>query len=282
MNSRDLLYFNKLVETKSYTETAAFFGISQPSISTAIKRLNKEFKTKLFYQKFPRGRLIITTAGQILYNRSQEILKLLSVTQNEVSQANYAKLRVGISPVVGKVFLPDILHALLKKKLRKSFETIEAGSGKLLDDLEDGKIDAGLINLLSPLNNSRFTSQILRINSVKLIVSTNNPLSKYQQIDFNKLASENFITMNLQFIHRTIFNRYCANAHIKPHISYLTDNISILLELVRRNLGIALVTDKAAEGIDNIKTINLTNVPNIKTYTLLVLRSDFRLTPKQR
>lgn len=282
MNSRDLLYFNKLVETKSYTQTAIFFGISQPSISAAIKRLSHEFKTDLFFQRFPRDKLIITPAGRILYNRSNEILKLLKVTHNEVFRANEIKLHIGISPVVGKTFLPSVLQTLSKNNLLKSLETTEAGSKKLLDELEDGQIDAGLINLLSPLNNSKFTSQVLRINSVKLIVSNKNQLAKYDKIEFNKLSSERFITMNHQFIHRTIFNIYCSNAHIKPPISYLTDNISILLELVRKNLGIALVTDKAAEGIDNIKAIELINGAEIKTYTLLVLCSDFRLTQKQR
>lgn len=282
MNSKDLFYFNKLVETKSYTQTAAFFGISQPSISAAVKRLSNEFKTDLFFQRFPRDRLIITPAGRILYNRSNEILKLLEVTHNEVFRANDIKLHIGISPVVGKTFLPSVLQALAKSNLRQSLETTEAGSKKLLEELEAGQIDAGLINLLSPLNNSKFTSQVLRVNSVKLIVFDENHLAKYDKIEFNQLSTENFITMNPQFIHRTIFNIYCTNAHIKPPISYLTDNISILLELVRNNMGIALVTDKAAEGINNIKTIKLINSAEIKTYTLLVLRSDFRLTQKQK
>ena len=282
MNSKDLIYFTKLVKTKSFTETANYFGISQPSISAAIKRLNAEFKTNLFFQRSPRGKLSITPAGQILYNRSNEILKLLNVTRNEVKRANDIKIRIGISPVVGKTFLPTVLKILEKKHLEKNLETSEAGSRKLLDELEDGKIDAGLINLLSPINNSKFASQVLRVNSIKLIVSRENSLAKYNTIDFNKLSSENFITMNNQFIHRTIFDIYCREAHFRPKIIYLTDNISILLERVRQNMGIALVTDKAAEGIDNIKVIDLINTSSLKTYTSLVFRSDFRLTQKQK
>lgn len=51
MNIKDLEYYQKLVETRSYTKTAEFFNLSQPSISAAIKRLSKEFNTQLITQK---------------------------------------------------------------------------------------------------------------------------------------------------------------------------------------------------------------------------------------
>ena len=45
MNIKDLTYFNHLAKTLSFTETASYFYISQPSISMAIKRLEEELDT---------------------------------------------------------------------------------------------------------------------------------------------------------------------------------------------------------------------------------------------
>ncbi|WP_348967866.1 helix-turn-helix domain-containing protein [Lactobacillus crispatus] len=42
MEFRDLKYFQKLVETKNYNRTAEFFGVTQPAISSMVKRLEKE------------------------------------------------------------------------------------------------------------------------------------------------------------------------------------------------------------------------------------------------
>ena len=50
MNIKDLEYYQKLVATHSYTKTAEFFNLSQPSISAAVKRLSKEFRTTLITQ----------------------------------------------------------------------------------------------------------------------------------------------------------------------------------------------------------------------------------------
>ena len=62
MNIKDLEYYQKLVATHSYTKTAEFFNLSQPSISAAVMRLSKEFRTTLITQKTPRGRFSTTAA----------------------------------------------------------------------------------------------------------------------------------------------------------------------------------------------------------------------------
>ena len=57
MNIKDLEYYQKLVETRSYTKTAESFNLRQPSISVAVKRLSKEFRTTLITQKTREGAL---------------------------------------------------------------------------------------------------------------------------------------------------------------------------------------------------------------------------------
>lgn len=282
MNIKDLTYYQKLIETRSYTKTADFFKLSQPSISAAIKRLSEEFDTQLVIQKTPRGRFIVTPAGKILYDRSIEILNLFEITKNEVAEANDPKLRLGVSPVVGKTYLAKILEELNKKKLNHNIEITEAGSNDLSSRLENGKIDIALINSLSPINNNHYKSKLLRSNSVKLIVSHTHPLSKFDTIDFSSLKNQKFITMNHGFIHRVLFDKCCQLAQVHPTIAYETDNISILLELVRENLGIALVTELAPTGETGIKTINVTGVPPINTYTFIQLRNDVHLTNIQQ
>ncbi|MDV2575380.1 LysR family transcriptional regulator [Lactiplantibacillus plantarum] len=44
MNIKDLYYFQRLISTQSYTQTAADFHVSQPTISQAIKRLERHFQ----------------------------------------------------------------------------------------------------------------------------------------------------------------------------------------------------------------------------------------------
>nr|WP_276066884.1 LysR substrate-binding domain-containing protein [Lactobacillus amylovorus] len=69
-----------------------------------------------------------------------------------------------------------------------------------------------MINSLSPINNNHYQSKLLRTNSVKLIVSKQYPLARFDSIDFSNLKDQKFITMNHGFIHRVLFDRYCQVA----------------------------------------------------------------------
>ena len=204
------------------------------------------------------------------------------MTKNEVAEANYPQSRVGVSPIVGKVYLANILTELDQENLNHNIEITEAGSNDLSAKLENGAIDIALLNSLSPINNNHYQSKLLRTNSVKLIVSQQHPLAKLDSIDFSALKKQKFITMNYGFIHRVLFDRYYQVAQIHPPVTYETDNISILLELVKENLGIAVVTELPPKGEAGIKTFDITGVPTINTYTFIQLRNDVHLTAIQQ
>lgn len=88
------------------------------------------------------------------------------MTKNEVAEANYPQLRVGVSPIVGKVYLAKILTELDQENLNHNIEITEAGSNDLSAKLENGAIDIALLNSLSPINNNHYQSKLLRTNSV--------------------------------------------------------------------------------------------------------------------
>ena len=74
MEFRDLKYFKKLVETKNYNETAQYFGVTQPAISSMVKRLEKEIGTKLLFQNSNRGKIIVSPAGKVVYTNAKNLI----------------------------------------------------------------------------------------------------------------------------------------------------------------------------------------------------------------
>lgn len=45
MNIKELYYYHDLVRTKNFSQVAADFNISQPTVTMAIKRLEESFGT---------------------------------------------------------------------------------------------------------------------------------------------------------------------------------------------------------------------------------------------
>lgn len=117
MNERDLNYFCHLIESGGYTATAREFGVTQPAISAAVKRLEAQYGTTLLTQVNHRSRLVATSAGQVLYVKSRRIIRELSQIALEVKHANERQVRLGFSNVAGGIWLPPMIERFVKNNL---------------------------------------------------------------------------------------------------------------------------------------------------------------------
>lgn len=83
MERRHITYFLAVVEAGSITEAARRLHLSQPSVSEAIKDLERELRTPLF----ERGRtLTLTAAGQAMVGPARRALRSLESVKESVRQ----------------------------------------------------------------------------------------------------------------------------------------------------------------------------------------------------
>lgn len=64
MNIKELQYYLALTELKSFSQVATRFHVSQPTITAAIKRLERELGTQLLIRANPHLPVELTTTGQ--------------------------------------------------------------------------------------------------------------------------------------------------------------------------------------------------------------------------
>lgn len=74
MNLKDFYYFLDLSQQQSFTGVAQKHGISQPSVSYAIKRLEKEFHCQLIAHDPSHRTFKLTPQGEILLRHIQKVL----------------------------------------------------------------------------------------------------------------------------------------------------------------------------------------------------------------
>ncbi len=54
MNTRDIEYYVQIVKQKNFTKVAKYFQVSQPTITYALQRLEKELGASTYYKRsFP-------------------------------------------------------------------------------------------------------------------------------------------------------------------------------------------------------------------------------------
>src|SRR5690348_14469885 len=116
MNLRDLHYLVALADHKHFGRAAEASFVSQPTLSTQIKKLEEELGVTLV-ERTPR-KVLLTEAGQQIVARAREVL-------NEVEQIKRiahrdrdpeaGTLTLGIFPTLGPYLLPHVLGAIRER-----------------------------------------------------------------------------------------------------------------------------------------------------------------------
>lgn len=95
MRIQQLEYLEKIAATGSINEAAKQLYISQPSLSQAMKELEKEFNVQLFYRS--RGGITLTDAGREFINYSRGVLDQVSLLEEHFGQGNVRKRVFSVS-----------------------------------------------------------------------------------------------------------------------------------------------------------------------------------------
>ena len=278
MNTRDLEYFIKLVEYKNYTRVAKEFSVSQPSITQAIQRLEKEFNTQLVKQDRTHQKTVITRTGLLLNKNAILIDNYLKLTHREIDNANNKKIRLGLPPIIGTLYFPQVAGKLMQAGLLKMTEVVESGSDELLKMLRKGDVDVALLGSVRPMGFSEIDSVQLGSRPFVIIASPDNPVATKQQISFKELGNQSFVNLSGRFVHPVAFQAYCEYANINPQIVYESTDIAWVKSLVKANLGISLIVKDAVHPEDVLKSLEITDPVPVSFNISAAIRSGYVLS----
>ncbi|KRM06419.1 LysR family transcriptional regulator [Liquorilactobacillus ghanensis DSM 18630] len=277
MNIKDLKYFHQLVKYKNFSKVAADFSVSQPTITMAIKRIEKQFNSRLFIRDQSHHELQVTASGYQLDEHVQQVLNELATAQKELKRINSTKVLFGLPPIIGTYYFPSITPALLRQGLMKHLETFETGSKDMLQLLLKGSLDLALIASLQPIEQHQITAQLFRNYNFKIIVSPQHPLARQKEVSFKDLVAEHFIVLDEGFIHNTAFKQFCQQYDFKPNIVYQTSDVHVLKAMVKENVGIAFLTEIAVPANEELVSLALTDPQQPHFLISLAYRKNYRL-----
>ncbi|WP_318765221.1 LysR family transcriptional regulator [Lactiplantibacillus carotarum] len=281
MNTRDLALFRAVVKTKNYTQVAEQFHVSQPAVTQAIKRLEREFDAPLIKQDHTHQQMLITHAGQLLYNNSQAVHDSLELAHREIDAAKQPQIRFGLPPIIGALFFPQVAKPLLAWGWLKQLNVVERGSAEILDDLAHGKLDIALVASAHPLHLHNVQTVSLGTRPFEVIVSTDNPLAQRDRISFQELADQPFIGLDDSFIHPRAFRDFCQAAGVKPQILYQTADIAWMKSIVRANLGLGFLVKDAIFPNEGIVGLTITDSLREQFHIAVAYRKGYALSERE-
>src|SRR5438445_8120565 len=160
MNLRDLRYFVALAEHKHFGRAAQASFVSQPTLSTQIKKLEEELGVALV-ERTPR-RVLLTEAGKEILPRAREVLteiEQIRAIARRTLDPESGTLRLGIFPTLGPYLLPHVVPGIGVRFPRLELLLVEEKTEVLLKQLREGRLDAAVLAL--PVHDDQLHAQFL-------------------------------------------------------------------------------------------------------------------------
>jgi LysR family hydrogen peroxide-inducible transcriptional activator len=247
MNLRDLGYLVAVAEERHFGRAADACFVSQPTLSTQIKKLEKELGVELI-ERNP-GQVMLTDAGERVVERARIIL---GETENIRSIARQAQdpesgsLRLGLFPTIAPYLLPHIVPQLHQRFPNLELLLVEEKTEVVLERLRDGELDAVIIAL--PVPEVHLHEEFLFSEDFVLAVPSDHPLaSTPEPVDVSVLANENVLLLEEGHCLRDQALAYCANARPDSAMGLGATSLTTVMQMVANGYGVTLVPQVAID-----------------------------------
>lgn len=255
MTIQQLEYIIALSKTKHFLHAAEMCGVTQPTLSMMIQKLEDELDVKIFDRsKHPievtsLGKKIIEQA-QVTISQANRIKEIVIADKESVS----GSVNIAIIPTVAPYLLPHLIGILKNDYPSLSFNISEMRTATIERKLLMGIIDIGILS--TPLKNAQILEIPLFYEKFVAYISPNEPLYEKTELCSDTLPLEHlWVLEEGHCLRNQVFN-FCS---AKPTTSYVYEagSIETLIKIVDINGGYTVIPELHIDLLSDAQKKNL-------------------------
>jgi len=240
MNLRDLKYLVALADHKHFGRAASACFISQPTLSTQIRKLEEELGVALV-ERAPR-RVMLTPAGRDAAERARRIVADVEEMREAARRSRNPEagtVRLGIFPTLGPYLLPHVVPRVRERFPALELLLVEEKTEVILRQLREGRLDAGVLAL--PLHDDQLQIEFLFEEPFLLAVPEAHPLAAGGPLSMRDLADESLLLLEDGHCLRDQALDVCHMAGANEKSGFRATSLETLRQMVAANVGITLL-----------------------------------------
>ena len=235
MTIAKLQQFLAVCQFQSVTRAAEFLHISQPSVSGTIRELEHEFQVNLF--RHEGRRLVLTAEGSFLREHAQQLIRRFDELSWQMEDLRNQKnrFRIGIPPMSGTIFFPQLYQAFQRENPEITLLITECGSLHAEKLLARGELDLAMATLpASP--SPEFSYLRLARTQLMLCVSPAHRLANAPSVDISMLRDEPLV----------LFGTDTAERQLRPNVLLYSSQLSMIQQFISDGTAAAFLLDALA------------------------------------
>jgi LysR family hydrogen peroxide-inducible transcriptional activator len=246
MNLRDLRYLVALADHRHFGKAAAACYVSQPTLSTQIKKLEDELGVAVV-ERAPR-KVMLTPVGLEMAERARRIVAEVEQMKEAARRSQDPEagtVRLGLFPTLGPYLLPHVVPGIRERFPRLELLLVEEKSDVLLARLREGRLDAGLLAL--PIHDDQLHAEFLFEEPFLLAVPEAHPLARRDTLRLSDLAQEKLLLLEDGHCLRDQALDVCQLAGAGEKSEFRATSLETLRQMVAANVGVTLLPTLAVK-----------------------------------
>ncbi len=247
LNLHHLNIFYNISKFNSITKAAKELNISQAAVSLQIKDFHEKCGIQFF--EIIGKKIFLTQAGKAVYPKCEQLFSLKKEIEDIIS-GNQNAFSENVSVLAtfpfSEYYFDKILLNINRKYPNIFIQLMSAKSSEIIKKVENMETDFGVVAL--KVKNSKLVVKPLIRDSLCVICHPDHPLSGKAVINPLDFENQNMIMHEISGTSRIVINEYTEMHNIKFNIIEEIDLIKPIIELIKNNLGISILSRHVAES----------------------------------
>lgn len=273
MEMHQVRYFLAAAKALSFTRAADACNVSQPALTTAIKKLEAQLGSSLFHRE---GRqVLLTEFGRRMQPHLSQILQQAMAAEavaKDFRLLNQAPIRLGVMSTIGPMRVAALLSAFEQQLPGVEITVRDGAPEALAARLDADELDMAILNPLDGLGDG-YRAEPLYTERYVVLLPPGHPLRERNALALRDLSGQAYVD-RLSCEMRDMVMGVCNDMGVKLYARFRSEREDWVQAMVMANIGFAFMPEYSVTHPDSVRrplvepsverTISLISMPGRK------------------
>jgi LysR family hydrogen peroxide-inducible transcriptional activator len=246
MKLQDLRYLVAIAEHRHFGRAAEACFVSQPTLSTQLRKLERELGVELVERS--SRHVLLTATGERIAERARTVLReadAIGEIARHARDPEASSIRIGLFPTLGPYLLPHVVPAVHARYPRLELLLVEEKTEAVLAQLRSGVLDAGVLAM--PVDDESLHEEPLFTEDFVFAVPDDHPCAFSSTVDVSVLEGESVLLLDDGHCLREQALGVCSLAGASERAGFRATSLETLRQMVAAGVGVTLLPRLAVE-----------------------------------
>lgn len=275
MTLQQLEYILALDKTRHFVRAAEMCGVTQPTLSAMIQKLEDELDCKIFDRS--THPLVPTEVGEQILQQAQVVIYNVGQLKEHVQQQKGSmsgQINLAMIPTVAPYLLPKFISTFRKDFPTVSLKVSEMRTETIIQKMHNAEIDMAILS--TPLDDPKLLEVPLYYEKFIAYISPNESIYQAPELSTNDMPLDNlWVLEEGHCLRNQVFN-FCTK-QVHQSSTYEAGSIDTLVKIVDINGGYTVIPELHVELLNDIQKNNLRDIvrPEATREISMIIRNDY-------